>query len=316
MQPNNHGDDGIDNCENCGDDLDDIGNYVELEYPTSDDDGPGYVSGTLCDDCASGLSADVVADQARSTGIQNLYDQLGVDSPDYETGAVNGGDDIHTDGGDDVCDRRRAALEAALDTVDALQEQLRRRPREMNFSGVEEALDDIDVDGLAPDIEEPITAARRMLEHAELAAGDEAGVIATDILAELAPVAARAAREWRRDPPHPGTASIEDASAGVLPDVDFETAANPMHAFREAMHGRDAPWTLRVLVEVDSEVALQYRPVFEQALENSEIKLYDLLYNYGATDVTLAIDGYDPEYYFEERADKEERRDRRRRRGS
>lgn len=85
-------------------------------------------------------------------------------------------------------------------------------------------------------------------------------------------------------------------------DVDLEDAADPLAELRDALHGADAPaWTLEVLVEVDSSVAERYRAAFEQALEAPDEEFVELLYNYGAKDLTVSIDGHDPEYYFQKR---------------
>jgi hypothetical protein len=327
MDDSTHDDDSTDICEGCGDDLDGAGNYTELEFPTDEDDGIGYVSGKLCDGCAS-LSADVVSDHAGPTGIQNLYDELGVDTPsttDTPTGtrADGGGEGDGADDGSDEdedsepsVDGTREALEAALDAIDALQEQLGKPPREMDMSAVRETLEAVDIDSDAIDasVRSAVTRARQRLEHVDTAAGDEVGVIGTHALAELAPVAARAAREWRDDLPHPGAASIDEDTTDV--DIDLDGADDPLLAFQEAMYEADAPpWTLRVLVEVDRETAQRYQPLFEQALDDPRTDLYDLLYNYGHTDLDVTIDGYDPEYYFRTRARKEERRNNRRQRG-
>lgn len=70
-------------------------------------------------------------------------------------------------------------------------------------------------------------------------------------------------------------------------------------AARPLAERHEPAWSLETVVHVDAETAERFRPAFEQALADPDEDLSELIENYGATDVTLTIDGYDPGHYFE-----------------
>ncbi|QLD88289.1 hypothetical protein HWV07_04270 [Natronomonas salina] len=109
---------------------------------------------------------------------------------------------------------------------------------------------------------------------------------------------------------HEPTEITIESNAETIPadglGVDLENAADPLNELRVAIAKREQPaWNVTTLVEIDTETAERFRPAFEQAVNDPSEDLLDLINNYAATDVQLTIHGYDPEYYFEERSEKE-----------
>jgi hypothetical protein len=110
--------------------------------------------------------------------------------------------------------------------------------------------------------------------------------------------------EWRLESPHSGSAAVKEDSMAKRLNIDLETADDPYAELSEALRQLDEPpWELDVLVQVDGAVARRYRAAFEQALADPEKDFFDLVYNYGKSNVSIAIDGEDPEYYFREQRD-------------
>jgi hypothetical protein len=148
---------------------------------------------------------------------------------------------------------------------------------------------------------------------------EERRIHVRDALADLAPVAAglTSIEGVEADIADTGISADTDGPGAIAktlatldeddrsPDLDLDSeldlgsATNPLAELLWVADSKDPLWTVDVVMDIDAEIATQYRPALEQSLEASELDLYELLYNYGELDISVTIDGYDPEHFFE-----------------
>lgn len=175
---------------------------------------------------------------------------------------------------------------------------------EFQMKAAHDRLARLDTSDAPRDAAETIRDVVDLLAETPNVAPDEHGIIAQTALADLAPLAARAARER---PPTQGTAIVDDQGPRdeLELDVELEDSDDPLRDLNRALVDAERPpWRLQEIIRLDKEIAERYRPAFEQALEESETRFYELVYNNAYNDQTFTIDGYTPEYYFEHRSPK------------